>query len=67
MEAQPRIPSATNTYVYREHDMAARLIPEKFDEYRQMTLENQLVIAHLVLSGAKFDEAKRIVTQNPTD
>jgi len=67
MEAQPRIPSATNTDVYREYEMSKQLPVEKFDEYRCMTLENQLVIAHMVLSGANFDEAKRLVTQNPSD
>jgi hypothetical protein len=45
--------------VYREDDMRMFLTKEQFEEYCGMSVDKQVVIAHLVMTGTSFDDAKK--------
>ena len=46
-------------YAYREDEMRAMLSSIEWVDYAELDTETQVLVAHLVLSGTPYDEAKR--------
>ena len=43
---------------YREDDLKNKLTAEQLQEYKSFAADTQLLVAHLVLKGIPYDEAK---------